>query len=265
MAKPHVPSGFVEALKAAYLEAPCAVLPNALWKTLARLDEMDAHYSTVAERVESIALSAPGEMHSYWHRDWVAPVIAPEVAKSLRFALLHQAYVDAIALPQLTKRRAYFRLSHDLSRLPPGELPAGYRLRQVELPNEAEAAASLIAACYPDIRPAPEAVRNWAGHPTHAADLWLWVLAPDGSPAGLGIAELDGSVPEGSLEWIQVLHTNRGLGLGTALVCELLRRLAGRALFATVSGQVNNLTRPERLYRRCEFTGGDVWVLMQSE
>ena len=44
----------------------------------------------------------------------------------------------------------------------------------------------------------------------------------------------------------------------------LLNRMAGRAAFATVSGQVNNITNPEGLYRRCGFTGSDVWHILKK-
>ena len=57
------------------------------------------------------------------------------------------------------------------------------------------------------------------------------------APAALGIAEIDRNVPEGSLEWIQVLPSIKGKGLGKVLVLELLHRLKARADFTTVSGR----------------------------
>lgn len=59
-----------------------------------------------------------------------------------------------------------------------------------------------------------------------------------------------------------MLPEYRGRGVGQSIVNELLRRMQGRADFATVSGKVNNLTRPERLYRRCGFTGDDMWHIL---
>ncbi|MCJ7659302.1 MAG: GNAT family N-acetyltransferase [Anaerolineales bacterium] len=61
----------------------------------------------------------------------------------------------------------------------------------------------------------------------------------------------------------QVLPTHRGRGLATALVLELLTRVQKRSAFTTVSGSVNNDTSPERLYRRCGFTGEDVWWVLR--
>ncbi len=34
--------------------------------------------------------------------------------------------------------------------------------------------------------------------------------------------------------------------------------------FATVSGQCKNLSRPERLCRKCGFAGNDVWHILRK-
>ncbi len=74
-----------------------------------------------------------------------------------------------------------------------------------------------------------------------------------------GIAELDTQVGEGILEWIQVSPAYRGCGLGAYVVTELLARMPQKARFATVSGQINDPSNPEGLYRKCGFRGNDVW------
>ena len=61
----------------------------------------------------------------------------------------------------------------------------------------------------------------------------------------------------------QVLPTHLGRGLATALGLELLTRVQTRSSSTTVSGRVNNNTSPERLYRRCGFTGEDVWWVLR--
>ncbi|MGI6537217.1 MAG: GNAT family N-acetyltransferase [Caldicoprobacterales bacterium] len=73
------------------------------------------------------------------------------------------------------------------------------------------------------------------------------------------MAELDKNVREGSLEWIRVIPEYRKRGLGQAIVNRLLLNMVGKADFVTVSGQVNNITNPEKLYRRCGFQGNDIW------
>ena len=96
-------------------------------------------------------------------------------------------------------------------------------------------------------------------------DATLWIAAKDsrtGAVAATGIADLDREIRECILEWIQVSPEYRGCGLGRWLVCELLRRMQGRADFATVSGRCGNPTNPEQLYRVCGFTGRDVWHIL---
>lgn len=43
------------------------------------------------------------------------------------------------------------------------------------------------------------------------------------------------------------------------LVAELLKRLKPYANFTTVSGEVDNITNLERLYKSCGFVGDDIW------
>ena len=82
---------------------------------------------------------------------------------------------------------------------------------------------------------------------------------------GCGIADFDAEAKEGVLEWIQVLPECRGRKAGQFIVNELLRRMADRAAFATVSGRVNNAASPELLYRKCGFTGDDVWHILMEK
>ncbi len=96
-------------------------------------------------------------------------------------------------------------------------------------------------------------------------DLWIFVINKDTTqPVALGIADFDADIREGSLEWIQVLPTNRGTGLGKLVVNELLLRLKTKADFVTVSGQIDNGSKPEMLYRKCGFTGNDVWYVIRA-
>lgn len=50
---------------------------------------------------------------------------------------------------------------------------------------------------------------------------------------------------------------------GKTIVLELLSRLKYIADFTTVSGEVDNKTNPERLYRRCGFQGDVIWYVLR--
>lgn len=144
------------------------------------------------------------------------------------------------------------------------ELPSGFRIVNVNVDTETEVVSELIRKCYNDMDVSAESVVNWANHPVFDRDSWIWVIDEKrGVPVGLGIAEVDTTIPEASLERIQVLPEYRGEGLGKAIVLELLGRLQDRVEFTTVSGEVANDIKPEELYRRCGFEGDDVWWLLR--
>lgn len=95
----------------------------------------------------------------------------------------------------------------------------------------------------------------------------LWILVKEsatGICVGCGIADFDAEAEELILEWIQVLPEYCGKNLGTAMVKELLWRGREFAKFATVSGKVDNKTKPEALYRKCGFAGNDVWHILHK-
>lgn len=155
----------------------------------------------------------------------------------------------------------YFRLSHNLRGLSAPVLPQGYSLCSASLCDY----AAHINSCYAGIGITEEELRSYTARPVYDADLWLAVKDDrTGSIAATGIAELDQEVGEGILEWIQVSEDHRGCGLGSYIVLELLWRMKDKARFATVSGECHNLTNPEALYRRCGFTGSDIWHILRK-
>ena len=155
----------------------------------------------------------------------------------------------------------YFRLIHNLKSLAEPVLPQGYSLCAATLSEY----AAHISSCYEGIGITEEELRSHTLRPAYDAALWLAVKDErTGTIVATGIAELDREIGEGVLEWIQVSQVHRGKGLGRYIVLELLWRMNGKAGFATVSGQCNNATNPEKLYRKCGFTGNDVWHILRK-
>jgi len=254
---------FREALIATYCENPCQVLPNALWKTLSWLDDWHTSFKVENSVVTQLEAWHENRLMLYWshERDRL-----PNLNQEPEFALVHQDYLGLFPVADFAVRTPYFRLIHNTDKIESSmSLPDGFAFVDVNVSQEAEAVASLIGQCYPDLRPDIETVKDWCEHPTFDPFLWIWIMDTAKSiPVGLGIAELDKTVQEGSLEWIQVLPAYRGLGLGKSIVQKLLLRLEKQAKFTTVSGQVDNSTKPEALYRSCGFTGNDVWWLLSQ-
>ena len=155
----------------------------------------------------------------------------------------------------------YFRLIHNLKGLAEPVLPQDYSLCTATLSEY----AAHISSCYDGIGISEGELRSYTLRPVYDAALWLAVKETHtGTIVATGIAELDREIGEGALEWIQVSQRHRGKGLGRYVVSELLRRLKSKAGFATVSGQCNNATNPEILYRKCGFSGNDVWHILRK-
>lgn len=155
----------------------------------------------------------------------------------------------------------YFRLYHDLQMLRAAVLPDGFRLCEA---TPAEYAAH-INQCYDGVSITEAEIKSYFQRSVYWAALWIAVQECKSKKiVATGIAELDEQAGEGILEWIQVSPAYRGLGLGTYVVAELLTRIAPKAQFATVSGQINNPFKPESLYRKCGFQGNDIWHILKK-
>lgn len=174
--------------------------------------------------------------------------------------ILHRDEYDGIKYENCIDE-PYFRLFHDLKGLSKPVLPQGYTLCSVPLAEYAEH----ISSCYDGIGITEEELSHYLHKPVYDAALWIAVKDDEtGEIAATGIAELDREMGEGVLEWIQVSESYRGKGLGSFVVSELLWRMKDKADFVTVSGQCNNPTNPERLYRKCGFGGDDVWHILRK-
>lgn len=174
--------------------------------------------------------------------------------------ILHQDDFNEPEYRQYTDE-PYFRLSHDLKGLSVPVLPQGYSLCKATLGDF----AAHINSCYDGIGITEAGFRSCTTRSVYDAALWLAVKDDlTGNIVATGIAELDREIGEGVLEWIQVSKSHRGYGLGSYIVSELLWRMKGTAKFATVSGQCHNPTNPEGLYRKCGFTGSDVWHICRK-
>ncbi|MFW6176668.1 MAG: hypothetical protein ACOC40_03100, partial [Thermoplasmatota archaeon] len=109
----------------------------------------------------------------------------------------------------------YFRLYRETSDIATPDLLKGYRLKEVDIDHETDKVSRLISECCENIKPGEEEVLSWKENPVFDEDLWVWIEDVDKDRyAGLGIAEIDDTVPEASLEWVQVHPDYHNLGLG---------------------------------------------------
>lgn len=250
-------------LLAYYRQNPCRTLPNAFWKTARQLGSSSHLGLRIGQDGQLICLTlwVEDRLMAFWCEDPAKSPLSRQEVAALPFALVHNTTVSIFHEVPFSQREAYFRLI--CTHPPQVVLPPGFRFGRVNPSVEMPAVAQMIKNCYQDIHVSAEIVGSWMDHPVYDPRLWVWVLeSATGKKVALGIAELDTKVPEASLEWIQVLPSYQGRGIGTALVSELCRRVWREVDFITVSGKVNSKAQPERLYRRCGFTGSDVWWLL---
>ena len=253
-----------QALLQIYLEHPCRTLPNAFWKTAKGLDAYKLDITRDEKStLTSLIIRDGSRLLAYWCKDPQDSPLANQDYEAIEFALVHENNLAVFEKDAFPQRQAYFRLIHKEA---PADFtpPPGFAFENVRPEDEVSEVVQLIQRCYHNIHITPDVVRGWLDHPVYEPDLWVWMIdSRNGKRVGLGIAEVDLKVPEASLEWVQVLPGYQRKGLGSALVRELLRRVGSEVSFTTVSGEVDNWNRPEKLYRHCGFTGSDTWWLLQ--
>lgn len=154
----------------------------------------------------------------------------------------------------------YFRLRHDMKQIRPAAMPG---VEVIAGSPDTGAFVELINASYDDLSVTLEQMESYRRTPVYCPDLWLLLKErKTGRVIAGGIADYDQEAGELILEWIKVHPEYRGHGYGQLVVNSLLLSMQGVARFATVSGKVKNPTDPEKLYRRCGFTGQDIWHIL---
>jgi mycothiol synthase len=182
-----------------------------------------------------------------------------------------RARADQADLIDLLERHglAVARAFHTLERrfdepLPAPDLPAGFAVRPMNGASEAAAWAALYNESFVDhdnFHPkTTETVLHYLADPFYRPDLSLVAVAPDGALAGFCWGEIfpDENEVSGRNEgWVGVLGTRRGyrrLGLGRALLLEVLRRLRAAGVDAArLSVDADSPTGATRLYAAVGF------------
>lgn len=155
----------------------------------------------------------------------------------------------------------YFRLYHNLKKINNDSIE-GFEIVTAEK-DDLSIIVDIINKSYIDMKASCEQFESYTKTSVYNPDLWIMIKdISSGNYIGCGIADFDSDAKELILEWIQVLPEYRRKGIGQFIVNELLNRGKSIANFATVSGKVDNATKPELLYRKCGFTGNDVWHIL---
>ena len=173
--------------------------------------------------------------------------------------IIHERDINA-ALFHDYSDEPYFRLYHDLKNVKSRTAP---EIEIVSGEFSIYEFVRLINASYTDLSVTVEQMESSRQTPVYCPELWILMKKrKTGTIIAGGIADYDKEIGELILEWIQVLPQYRGRGYGQIIVNYLLSKMQGIARFATVSGKINNPCHPEALYRKCGFTGNDIWHIL---
>lgn len=156
----------------------------------------------------------------------------------------------------------YFRLKHNLEKVDKSELQSEFCITTITESQFSQLVEVINNSfTHLGIKVDIEQVKGWTSTEVYAPDLWTAIFK-DGIMIGSIIADYDKVAKEAIIEWMQVLPEYRGIGIASTILNDCLQRMQGRADFVTVSGMVNNRTKPEMIYRKCGFTGDDVWHIL---
>ena len=165
---------------------------------------------------------------------------------------------------QYSNYQRYFRVMHNLDGLP----PIDFDYDTISIDYQARQLSEMMNASYlhEKIAVSEEDILQWKSHATFREDLCVYINTDHGRMAASGIAEYDEICREGTIEWVQVLPEYRRQGLGEKIVYALLHRLKSTgAAFVTVSGNLDNPSRPLDLYKKCGFHGDDIWYVCREQ
>jgi hypothetical protein len=192
---------FRDAFISTYSENPCQVLPNALWKTLTQLENLQTSISIEKDIVMSMQAWNETNLLVYWTRYRKQSFDFSQPQTNLSLVLIHQDYLHTFPSTRFAIHKPYFRLIRRQNEPEvKASIPTGFSIIEVNVQQETGKVSHLIGQCYQDLHPTVESVNRWVYHPTFDPVLWVWVIDnAKGIPVGLGIAEIDNNILEGSL------------------------------------------------------------------
>lgn len=153
------------------------------------------------------------------------------------------------------------RLSHNLLNIN-STREDRFILKEVDIEKDIPIVINIINKSYENISVNHEQIISYTKTKVYNSSLWIIIYLED-KPVGLGIADYDGELKEGILEWIQVLPEYRNISIGSFIVNELLKKIKSLGgEFTTVSFDKKNPSNPEKLYRKSGFTGEDIYYIL---
>lgn len=177
--------------------------------------------------------------------------------------IIHGSEFNEKLLDEYVDKR-FFRLKHNLKDIP--ELKTEKIDFEIISPDRIDGLTDMINRSYThsDIHITAEHMKSLTETGVYCPELWIGAVS-DGKLIGSILCDFDREIGEGIIEWLQVLPEFRGRGIASALTCKALKDMSNFAEFATVSGECDNTTNPESVYRKCGFKGDDIWHILNKK
>lgn len=183
-----------------------------------------------------------------------------QITLSSNMKIVHNSDFNERLLEAYTDE-TYFRLSHPLNNIPEYNVP--HIKIEVIPPTRKNDLAALINASYTHlgITVTSQDIEKWMESEVYCPCLWTGAFLED-KLIGAVISENDRNLGEGIIEWLQVLPEYRKCNVALSLLSKSLNKMSKIAQFATVSGKCDNITMPEKVYRKIGFEGNDIWHIL---
>jgi len=186
-------------LLSVYREDPCGTLPNAFWKTRRLISDFKTDCRKVDGEVQFLKMWNDQSLQVYWDREDEFR-LDHDFVSGVKFMLLHDKYRDEIPLDEFSNVSTYFRIIYTHEEVLKTELPDSFSFKNVDTGRECQEVSDLIGKCYEDLKPSADEVASWTANEVFDQKLWVWVFDEEKKDyVGLGIAEIDETVPEASL------------------------------------------------------------------
>lgn len=264
---PIDPEAFVAAIKAPYLRDPCKITDIAFWKVQRMVRAAATYRVTAGPYTARYAIAGDragkgdgNRLVFYGSEDRDRVLLSPADLQALDFLVLHEDFYRVIAGELAGCRVQESRPLIYEGAAPPAVTPNdAYAVTPFDADRDgADAmAAALINRCYEGHRHTAAEVAGWREQPVFDPNLWLWVQhKATGEPVGLGISTHQPDIRETYLDWIQILPSHHGRGLGRMLVGETLRRALPKSDIIRVTGIA------DAFYKKCGFVGRETWYVI---
>lgn len=158
----------------------------------------------------------------------------------------------------------FFRITHNFKDVNIVDIP-GYKTKKCNINIDSKKVIDIINKSYLNIKFTKDEVNLMIKDVVYSSKMWIFIIDETTNiEVALGICQYDKITLEVIFDWIQVLPEYRGKGIGSMLVSHLLSIPPEGSKFATVSGDIDGTSSPEKLYRKCGFIGTDIWHIIKN-